>query len=82
MKPVKMSHTTRILGAPPFWEEATDGKCEGLPISDGDGFIAAYWQTSWRERLLILLGCPVRVSIAGRTTYPLSLDVRREGSKA
>ena len=74
MQPIALPHTTRVLGAPPFWDEATDGKCEGLPISDGAGFIASYWKPTWRERLAVLFGKPVRVCVHAHTTYPISLD--------
>ena len=74
MKPISLPHTSRVLGAPPFWNEAVDGKCVGLPVSDGDGFIASYWRTSLREKLAILFGRPIRVCIHGYTTYPLTLD--------
>lgn len=76
MTPIALPHTNRVLGAPPFWDETIDGKCEGLPISDGDGFIASYWKATWRERLSILFGKPVRVCVHGYTTYPLTLDTQ------
>ena len=74
MKPISLPHTTRVLGAPPFWDEETDGPIVGLPISDGDGFIASYWRLTWKERLRVLFGRPVRVCVHGHTTYPISLD--------
>lgn len=74
MRPIKTKATTRVLGAPVGWNEELHGPCEGLPVAYGDGFIASYWTPSWRERLAILMGRPIRLSVAGVTQPPVMLD--------
>ena len=68
MKPLHTPHTTRVLNAPRKWDEQRDGECDGLPVVDGDGFLCSYWQPSWKERLLILCGRNVRLTVKAETT--------------
>lgn len=70
MKPIRTRATTRTLGAPSGWDKDRLGPCQGLPVAQGDGFLCSYWRPSWRERLLILLGRPIRLSVAGESTQP------------
>ncbi len=74
MKPVQTKHTTLILGAPKDWDSKRYGDCMGLPVARGSGTVCSYWKASWRERLAILLGRPVRLVVAGNTTPPVWLD--------
>jgi hypothetical protein len=63
MTPINMG-ATRILNAPPGWDEAADGPCIGLPVVDAHGHIYSFWRVAWRERLRILFGRPVQLCIA------------------
>ena len=75
MKPVKTAATNQVLGAPGDWDEDRLGACLGLPVAYGDGFIASYWRPTWRERLAILVGRPIRLAVAGFGHPPVMLDV-------
>ena len=75
MEPTTMPHTTRTLGAPRGWDEAKNGPCVGLPITDGDGVMLSYWRPSWKQRLLVLAGRPVRLAVWGASHPPVCLDV-------
>jgi hypothetical protein len=71
MKPI---HTANILGAPADWGACKYGPCIGLPVLvTDDPFIVSWWRPSWRERLAILLGRPVRVCLVGRTHAPIAI---------
>lgn len=76
MNPLNTAHTTRVLGAPKDWDERKNGSCIGLPITDADGVMYSYWNPSWSERLLILVGRPVRLAVVGYTHPPVSVDAQ------
>lgn len=70
MKAVANEWTKDILGAPSNWNAERDGPCLGLPvlIERDDGGLKcfySYWRTTWRERLAILFGRPVRLVVTG-----------------
>lgn len=78
MKPIKTPHTNAILGAPPGWNEAQHGPCIGLPVlQTEDPYFYSYWATTWRERLSILIGRPVRLCVVGGSHPPVSMDTER-----
>lgn len=74
MTPVAREHTTRTLGAPPDWDEAIDGPCKTLPVTDCVGVMYSYWKPSPKERLRIFRGGLVRLGVAGRVHPPVSID--------
>jgi len=76
MRPIKTRHTNKVLGAPKGWDNINNGPCIGLPVCmTEDPFIYSWWRASWRERLAILFGRPVRMCIAGELQPPVSLEV-------
>jgi hypothetical protein len=82
MKPIKTRHTNRILGAPDGWNVLKNSPCIGLPVAQtktgpGDSELQyqSIWETSWRERLLILLGSPITLGINSSFHPPVSLYV-------
>jgi hypothetical protein len=82
MKPIKTRYANRILGAPDGWNVLKYSPCIGLPliqtkIGPGDGEVQFHsiWKTSWRERFLILFGCPITLGINGSYHPPISLHV-------
>ena len=75
MKPLKMPHTSRVLGAPKDWDEKRSGPCIGLPITDSEGVMYSWWKATWRQRLQIAIGRPVRLAVIGSAHPPVSLDV-------
>lgn len=70
MNPIDTKKTSRVLRASLDWDESRLGKCVRLPVVYGEGFLASYWKASWRERLLILLGRPIRLCVVGEATQP------------
>lgn len=74
MKPIQRPHTTRTLVAPGEWDAGTHGPCVGLPVSDREGVMYSYWRPSWRQRISILLGRPVRLCIVGSRHPPVAID--------
>lgn len=88
MKPIKTRHTNRILGAPDGWNVLKYSPCVGLPLiqtktGPGDSEVQyhSHWKTSWRERLLILLGRPITLGINGSVHPPVSLYVTLRNEK-
>lgn len=77
MKPTTNELTTITLGKPITWDEATQGPCGGLPVCRQDGEYYSYWTTTWRERLAILFGRPVRLCVVGFSHPPVHLDAER-----
>lgn len=75
MQPIKTRHTNKVLGAPKDWDELKHGPCIGLPVVETeDPYFYSYWSLTWRERLSVLIGRPVRLCIAGRAHPPVMLD--------
>ena len=74
MQSIRRKHTTRTLGAPQQWCTAEDGVCTQLPVSDGDGYMCSYWRPSLMERLRIVFGGHVRLSVFGNGHPPVWID--------
>lgn len=74
MTPIHTPATTNILGAPQGWDAEKNGPCAGLPIVRSDGVSYSYWSLSWRERLTVLCGKPVRLAVASSAHPPVNLD--------
>jgi hypothetical protein len=74
MTPIETKHTATILGAPANWNAERLGPCRRLPVAVGDGFTCSYWRASWKERVAILLGRPVRLCVAGPIQPPVWVD--------
>lgn len=71
-----MPHTTRTLGAPKKWDEEKDGPCLGLPITDSEGVMLSFWKPSWKERVALITGKPVRLAVHSSGHPPVWLDVQ------
>jgi hypothetical protein len=76
MKPIHTRYTTDVLHAHNRWDEAAHGLCTGLPVCvTSDPYIYSWWRATWRERLALLLGKPIRLCIVGLSHPPVSIDV-------
>lgn len=53
--------------------EGCDGY-EDLYVHQADGVMSSFWRPSWPERLAILLGRPVRLSIVSDLHPPVWID--------
>lgn len=75
MTPIRNKFTNHVLGAPVNWDEAKYGPCVGLPIcAADDNYNYSYWSLSWRERLQVLFGRPVRLCVLSAGHPPVMLD--------
>lgn len=74
MTPINKLEGMIVLSSPHNWNAEKFGECAGLPVVYGDGFIASYWKPSFKERIMILFGRPIRLCIAGKTQPPVMLD--------
>ncbi len=74
MTPINQPHTTHHLHAPIDWEEEKHGKCDVLPITLSEGVFYSYWKPSFKERLQILFGKPIRLCVANSSQPPVMLD--------
>jgi hypothetical protein len=66
---------SHVLVAPPKWQESEYGPCAGLPVYVGEGEIISCWAPSWRERLRLLFGQRVWMTIVSNAQPPVSLQV-------
>lgn len=79
MKPIHHKHTNKILGAPAGWDAQRDGPCEGLPIchvGTETPINHSYWKLSLRERLSLLVGAKVHLSVIGNGHPPVALGTQ------
>ena len=79
MTPISFDEQTTVLGAPPDWDAATHGPCEGLPCAyDADQHQwRSVWRPSWRELLSLLFGGRVNLWLIGDSHPPVRIEVRR-----
>lgn len=80
-KPVKNVFTVNNLGKPRDWD-SSQGECISLPvyIQHGPGnskqFIS-WWKPSFIERLRILFGRPLRLTIFSSAHPPVCIDCEK-----
>jgi hypothetical protein len=72
MKPITFPESNKTLLRP---ASMTEDECASLPVwTDGHECISR-WEPTWKERLMILFGCPVWLRImSGHTQPPVSLS--------
>lgn len=75
MKPEHWDGQTHVLGAPQGWDADARGVCAGLPVYIGEGEMISCWAPSWRERLRLLFGHRVWMTIVSGSHPPVSLHV-------
>ena len=63
MTPIKTRATTNMLSAPLDWDSSRNGACSTLPVAYSEGVWYSYWRLSWKERLLSLIGRPVKLAV-------------------
>lgn len=79
MMPIKPAHANLVLGAPKDWDESKNGTCMDLHLyrDEDKGVMFSYWRLTWKERLGILLGKPVRLAIFSNGHPAVALDVAK-----
>lgn len=76
MTPIEKSHTNMRLGKPINWDESKGG-CEVLPVTSHDGVMYSYWKPAWTDRLKILVGRHVKLSVVGNSHPPVWIDTEK-----
>ncbi len=71
---------TRVLGAPPGWNEERDGFCGGLPILDhrdesGVNYMISTWEPTEDELERLKAGASVQLWVVGTAHPPVSLTI-------
>lgn len=64
-----------VLGAPKDWDEAKNGKCEGLPVKIINGAFVSLWKPSPEELFLLNQGMPLALHIHSPVHPAVSLGV-------
>lgn len=79
MKPIENEFTTHHIGTPQDWDKAAYGECIVLPVAKTeDKFTTiwySYWTLSWKERIRVLFGRPVRLVVMASYHPPVALDL-------
>lgn len=79
MIPLRISGSTRHLGAPQGWEPDEDGECVHLAIRDcqiGNLFtMTSAWQPTDEEIAQIVAGAPIMLQVVGNVHPPVWLRV-------
>ena len=70
MKAIRHPETTRTLDPPPDFEHP----CSSLPIVNTEYGMMSFWQPTWKDRVRILIGKPIRLCVAGSGHPPVFLD--------
>lgn len=78
MRFIQHPSNTRVLGAPPGWDQQ-QLPCSALPITDHghDGLpaITSFWQPDAAELAALNAGKPVMLTVIGRAMPPVCLGV-------
>lgn len=70
---IRTQYVNATLGKPTNWDESL-GHCRNLPVCvTDDPIVYSWWRLSWRERLAVLFGKPIRLSVVGRTHAPVAI---------
>ena len=77
MKPVHTDYTNIILGAPSNWDASKFGECQPLPVHKSENFVSSWWSPTFWGAVKILLGHKVRVSLAGQTQVPITVEIEK-----
>lgn len=76
MKPVQTEETNVILNKPENWNEEEHGQCIGLPVCKNGVIFQSYWQLSFIERIKVLFGKKVTLTIISEIGHPpVSMDL-------
>jgi len=74
MQPLKKHPSINMkLEPPPGYGGAPE--ITDLYVYKEEGFICSWWGLTWKERLQILFGRPVRLSILSNSHPPVAIDV-------
>lgn len=76
MEPQRFKGYERVLAAPSNWDDSGYGPCKGLPVQFDSGIIYSSWKPSFRERLRVLFGTPIRLSVFSHAMPPVAIEVR------
>lgn len=72
---------TRVLNAPPGWNESEPIKCGMLPIRDtkneGMPCMQSYWKPEPDELAMLAAGAHVRLTVYGHGHPPVWVDVEK-----
>lgn len=79
----RIPNATRVLGAPPDWDEERHGWCGGLAIKDqpGEGGVnhmISAWEPTPEEMARLAKGAPVLLWVVGTVHPPVMVTVGRE----
>lgn len=79
MRPFWNWNYGHALGAPKGWTVEKDGVCDALPtVRDHEqNEWLSIWETTWRERLALLTGSKVYLTVHGSGHPPVMLTVNR-----
>jgi hypothetical protein len=75
MRAIATPQTNLHLGAPLGWEPSKDGPCVSLPVYRDGLLYFSWWQFSWRERLRVMLGFPLRLCVFGSGQPPVAIEI-------
>lgn len=75
MTPIKTPETNLILKPPSDWQAQLNGDCSTLFATRDGRAIRTLWKTTLRERLAILFGSPIRLTVMADFHPPVRLDI-------
>jgi hypothetical protein len=76
MTPIHFKGQQAVLGAPADWDE-TQGPCAGLPVLRVDSNFISFWKPTWRERIALLFGAKIQLTLVCDGHPPVAIDVNR-----
>lgn len=81
LKPMDTRFTNVALRSPDHWDAETHGECARLPVHHEGDVYSSWWALTWRDRIKILFGGSIRLSIVAKGHPPVGLQVENLARK-
>lgn len=80
MNNLPLTNATRRIGPPKDWDHERDGICHTIEVFDSaDGYMVTAWQLTEPEKVRLVNGEPLFLSIAGSVHPVISLSIGSKG---
>jgi hypothetical protein len=70
MKCVPFEGQTAVLGAPPNWDQAKHGPCDGLPVKIENGSFVSTWEFTAGEIAKLYNGGKIKLKVYSNDGHP------------
>lgn len=81
MKSIKTQFTNIVYTQPYEWNDKIHGECVNLNVHQHEGFIMSWWKPSFKERIKILFGKSIKITLLTKIQPPISVLIDPDNAK-